>query len=163
MLFAAISDGRELYALLLRRGFNKLPAETAFDAEISVRHAVVKRRSHANNLVVLGMHREIAAHAAVGADGVSLRLPQLVPRALLAHVILALEHQSAGGTHANAVATVHASRLGQRDIELGSNVRGKSAARHGDGESILRIHAAGFHALVAENALGVIADVEIVV
>src|SRR5258707_15345635 len=131
MLFAAISDGRELYGLLLRRGFNlnKLPAEAPFDAEISVRHTVVKRRSHANNLVVLGMHREIAAHAAVGADGVSLRLPRLVPGVRLAHVIFTFEHQRPGRTHANTVATVHASRLGQRDIELGNNVRGKSAAR----------------------------------
>ena len=42
-------------------------------------------------------------------------------------------------------------------------MRVKSAAGHGNGESVLSIASASFDALVAENALGVIANVEIIV
>src|SRR5277367_6722017 len=126
-------------------------------------HAVVKRRRHAYDLAVLLVHRKIAAHAAVRTNRVRLSLTVFVPGAGLPHVIFAFEHQRAGGADADAVAAVDTSRVGQGNVELGGDVGGKAAAGHRDGESILRVHAAGLHALVAENALRVIADVKIVV
>jgi len=51
----------------------------------------------------------------------------------------------------------------RQSVSLRGYVGGETAARHGDGESILRVHTTGFHALVAENALGVVADVKVVV
>ena len=150
---------------LLAGGFNlhELPAETPFDAKIAVSHAVVERRSHAHDLAVLLVHGEVAAHAAVRADSVGLGLPAFVPCARLAHIIFALEHQRAGGTDADTVAAIDAGRIGQRNIELGGDMRGEAAAGDGDRESVLRVHSAGFHALVTKNALGVIADVKIVI
>src|ERR1700685_2185251 len=56
-----------------------LPAKAAFDAEISVRYAVVQRRGPADDLAFLLMHRQVAAHAAIRADGVRLGLLALVP------------------------------------------------------------------------------------
>src|ERR1700674_2494509 len=53
---------------------HKLPAETPFDAKIAVSDAVVNRRGRANDLAFLLVHGEVAAHAAVRTDGVSLRL-----------------------------------------------------------------------------------------
>src|SRR5215472_15685655 len=87
---------------------HELPTEAAFDARVAAGHVVVQRRGHAYDLAVLLVHRKIAAHAAVGADGVRVRLPRFIPRAGLAHIVLALEHQGPGGTDANAVAAVHA-------------------------------------------------------
>lgn len=69
-----------------------LPAETSLDAEIAVRDAVIKRRRDSNDLAILLVDREIAAHAAVRADGVRLSLTAFVPGAGLAHVEFALEH-----------------------------------------------------------------------
>ena len=142
---------------------HKLPAETPFDAQIAVSHAVVQRRGHANDLAVLLVHGQVATHAAIRTDGVSLGLAAFVPGAGLAHVIFALEHQRAGGANADAVAAIDASRIGQRNVKLRGNVGREAATRHGNGKSILRVYAAGFHALVAENAFGVVADVKIVV
>src|ERR1700742_638583 len=67
--------------VLAVRGFDlhKLPAETAFDAEIAVGHAVVQRRCHADNLSILLMHGKVTAHAAVRANGVSLCLTIFIP------------------------------------------------------------------------------------
>jgi hypothetical protein len=79
-----------------RLNLHKLPAETPFDAKITVSHAVVKRRRHANDLAFLLVHAEVAAHAAVRADGVSLGLTALVPCAGLAHVVFALATVTSG-------------------------------------------------------------------
>ena len=40
---------------------------------------------------------------------------------------------------------------------------GEAATRHGNRESVLRVHAAGFHALVAQDAFRVVADVKVVI
>ena len=106
---------------------------------------------------------EVAAHAAIRTDRIGAGLAGFVPRAGLAHVVFGLEHQRAGGTDADAVAAIHAGGIGQRDIVFGGDVGGEAASGDGDGEGVLRIHAASFHALVAENALGVIAHVEVVI
>src|SRR6185436_13642259 len=113
--------------------------------------------------VVLHVQRERAADAAVGTDGVGRPLPGLVPRACRAHVVLALEHERPGGAHANAVAAVDARRLGHRDVGFGGDPGIEAAAGHRNGEGVLRVDAARLHALVAEDALAVVAQVEIVV
>ena len=80
-----------------------------------------------------------------------------------AHVVLALEHQRARRADADAVAAVDAGGLGQRRGELGRDARVEAAAGDGDRERVLRLDAAGLDALVAEDALRVVADVEVVV
>ncbi len=120
-------------------------------------HAMAERRGHANDLTFLLVHGELAAYAAIRTDGVSLDLAAFVPCAGLAHVIFALEHQRACGTDADAVAAIHAGRVGQGNVEFSSNVGGEAAARYGNRKSALRVYAAGLHALVARNAFGVVA------
>ena len=92
-----------------KMNLHKLPAETPLDAKIPASHAVVKWRGHANDLAVLLLHGEVAAHTAVRTDGVRLGLTALVPCAGLAHVIFTLEHQRTGGTDTDAVAAIDAS------------------------------------------------------
>src|SRR5579864_519808 len=91
-----------------RLNLHELPAETPFDAKIAVSHVVVSRRGHANDLAVLLVHSEGAAHAAIRTDGVSLGLTVFVPCAGLAHVIFTLEHQRAGRADTDAVAAIDA-------------------------------------------------------
>ena len=74
-----------------------------------------------------------------------------------------LVHQRAGRAHGDAVAAVHARRLGQRDVELSRDVRLEAAARDRDRERVLVVDAAGLDALVTEDALRVVAHVEVVV
>src|SRR5579863_1649370 len=105
------------------------------------------------------MNSEVAAHATVRTDGIGLGLAALIPGAGLPHVIFALEHQRAGGADADAVATIDAGGIRQGNVEFGGDVSGETAASHGDGKSILRVHPTGFDTLVAENALGIVADV----
>ena len=104
-----------------------------------------------------------AADAAVRADRVGHGLGRLVPGARLAHVVLGLEHQRAGRADPDAVAAVDAGRLGQRDGLLGRDPGVEPAPGDGDRERVLRLLAAGVDALVAEDALRVVADVEVVV
>ena len=104
-----------------------------------------------------------AADAAVRADRLGHGLGGLVPGARLAHVVLGLEHQRAGRADADAVAAVDARRFGQRDGLLGRDPRVEAAPGDGDREGVLGLLAAGVDALVAEDALRVIADVEVVV
>jgi len=86
------SDGRGYGIQILPANLHILPAETSLDAEIAVRDAVIKRRRDSNDLAILLVDREIAAHAAVRADGVRLSLTPFVPGAGLAHVEFAFEH-----------------------------------------------------------------------
>ena len=54
---------------------HKLPAEAAFDAEVAVRHGMIKRRSNLYDLTILFMYSEIASNAAIRADCGCLLLP----------------------------------------------------------------------------------------
>ena len=87
----------------------------------------------------------------------------LVPRAGLAHVVLGLEHQRAGRAHADAVAAVDARRLGQRDGLLGRDPGVEATPGHRDRKGVLGLLATRVDALVAEDALRVVADVQLVV
>src|SRR5262245_5992549 len=100
-------------------------------------HAVVDRRSDLDDLFFLDVNRQRAADAAVRADGVGGGLLGFVPGVGLAHVVLALEHQSAGGTDADAVAAVDAGGIRQGDVVLGGDASVKAAAGDGDGEGVL--------------------------
>src|SRR4030088_834156 len=106
---------------------------------------------------------EHASNAAVGTHGLGERLLRLVPGAGLAHVVLALEHQGARRTHTDAVAAVHARGFGKLDGELGRNVRVETTTGNTNRKGVLRIDPAGLDALVAKDAAGVIAHVEVVV
>ena len=74
-----------------------------------------------------------------------------------------LEHQRAGRADRDAVAAVDARRVRQRVGVLGRDARVEAAAGDGDGEGVLPLVAAGVDALVTEDALGVVAHVEVVV
>ena len=90
-------------------------------------------------------------------------LGRLVPGAGRPHVVLGLEHQRAGRADADAVAAVDARGLGQRHGLLGRDPGVEAAAGDGDRERVLGVLAARLDALVAEDALRVVADVEVVV
>src|SRR5690349_14614353 len=139
------------------------PAETPLDAQVPGGDGVVERRGRLDDLAVLHVQGECAADAAVRADRIGRGLPRGVPGAGLPQFVFAARHQRAGGTHRDAVAAVDARGIRQRDVELGRDARAEAAAGDGDGERVLMIGTAGLHALVAEDALAVIADVEIVV
>ncbi len=81
----------------------------------------------------------------------------------LAQLELARRHQRARRADGDAVAAVDAGRLGQRHVELGRDVRVEAAAGDGDRERVLVVDAAGLDALVTEDALRVVAHVEVVV
>ena len=87
----------------------------------------------------------------------------LVPGALGAHRPLGAGHERPGRAHGDAIPAVDARRLGQGDVVLGGDVGVEAPPGHRDGERVLPLLAAGVHALVAEDALGVVADVELVV
>src|SRR5207237_7123357 len=87
----------------------------------------------------------------------------LVPGAGGAQVVLRLEHQRAGGADADAVAAVDARRVGQSDVVFGGDVGVEPATGDGDGEGVLGVGAARLDALVAKDALRVVAYVEVVV
>ena len=142
---------------------HELEAEAALDAEVAARDRMVERRRDLDDLVVLLVQDQVAADAAVRADRLRLRLALLVPGALLAPVELALEHERAGRAHRDAVAAVHARRVGQRVGELGRDPGVEAAAGDGDGERVLPVGAAALDALVTEDALRVVAHVELVV
>ena len=142
---------------------DELEAEAALDAEVAVGHRRVERRADLHDRVVLDVELERAADAAVRADRLGHGLGALVPRAGRAHVVLGLEHQRAGRADADAVAAVDAGRVGQRDRLLGRDPGVEAAPGDGDRERVLGVLAAGLDALVAEDALRVVADVEVVV
>src|SRR5690606_37408202 len=103
---------------------------------------------------VLLVELEVAAHAAVGADGASDRLALGRPAARLPEVQFGRRDQRAGGAHGDAVPAVHAGRLRQRHLVLGGDAGAEAPAGDRDGEGVLGVVAAGLDALVAEDAPG---------
>ena len=90
-------------------------------------------------------------------------LTLFVPRSGGPHVELGGRHQRAGGAHLDAVAAVDARRVRKRDVVLGGHVRVEAAPGDVDDEALLPLLAAGVDALIAEDALRVVAYVEVVV
>src|SRR5260370_10628948 len=142
---------------------HELPAEAALDAEVAAGHVVIGGRGDLDDALVLHVHGQGAADAAVRADGVGRGLARFVPGAGLAQVVLALEHQRACRADADAVAAVDAGGRGQRPIVLGRDAGVEAAPGERDRESVLGILAASLDALVAKDALGVVADIKRVV
>src|SRR5437763_1693302 len=124
---------------------------------------MVDRRTHFHNLSFLRMHILFAADSAIRTDRLRARLLRFVPGSCRAHVVFDFAHQRSRGTHANTVPAVHARRFRQRNFKFRGNVRVEPASRHANRERVLRIHAAGFHAFVAKDALCVVAHVKFVV
>src|SRR5689334_11356982 len=124
---------------------------------------VVEGRGHLDDPVVLHVQFEVAADAAVGADRGGDGLLGLIPGPGLAHVVLALEHQRAGRADPDAVAAVHAGRVGQAHVELSGDAGVESPPGDPDGEGVLGVLAARLHALVAQDAARAITDVAVVV
>src|SRR4051794_3581830 len=142
---------------------DELEAEAALDAEVAARDVVVVRRGDLDDRVVLDVQREVAAHAAVRAHGVDLRLLLRLPLARLSKLVLVRRHQRAGRADGDAVAAVDTGRLRQRHIELRGDVRVEAAAGDCDRKRVLVLLAARLDALVTEDALRVVAHVELVV
>ena len=109
------------------------------------------------------MQLERAADTICPYCGVGDGLFGLVPGAGFAHVVLRLEHERAGRAHADAVAAEHARRLVERGVELGRDPGVEAAASDRDREGVLGVVAAGLDALVAEDALAVVAHEQVVV
>src|SRR5690348_13508265 len=133
----------------------ELPAEAAFDAEIALRHGMVERRTHFHDSSFLGVHRQFASDSAVRTDRFRARLFRFVPGSRRAHVVFDFAHQRARGAHGDTVPAVHARRLGERNFKFRGDVRVEPAPRHANRERVLCVHAARFHALVAEDAFRV--------
>src|SRR5207245_7906688 len=100
--------------------------------EVAAGDAMVERRGDLDDLVVLDVQLEAAADAAVRADRLGDSLRGLVPAALLAEVVLALEHQRPGRADRDAVATVDTGRVRQRG--RGRRAHAGIAATRGDGD-----------------------------
>src|SRR5262245_4599905 len=105
------------------------------------------------------MDVERTADTAERADRRRHRLALRVPRAGLAHRVLAHAHERTGGTDADAVAAVDARGVGESDVELGRDASVEPASRHRDREGVLRVGAARLDTFVAEDAARVVADV----
>ena len=94
---------------------------------------------HLDDRVVLHVQLEVAADAAVGADGRRHRLVVLVPVARRAQLVLGAGTSARPvGQTRDAVAAVDAGRLGQLRHVLGRDARVEAAAGDGDGEGVLR-------------------------
>src|SRR4051794_24143985 len=114
VLAAAVAlEDLEQVGRLVLAVLDELEPEAALDAEVAAGDRVVQRRRDLDDLVVLLVQLEVAAHPAVRADGGRRRLLALVPAAVLAAVVLALEHQRAGRADGDAVAAVHAGGVGE--------------------------------------------------
>src|SRR5688572_29619575 len=87
---------------------HELPPKPSLDAEVPARDVVVQRRGDLDDLILLDAQLKRAPDPAVRADGVRLGLHRLVPGTSFPHVVLALEHERAGGADADAVAAVDA-------------------------------------------------------
>ena len=146
-----------------RRPLNELPPEPALDAQVSCRNGLIEWRAGLDDAIVLGMQRQRASDSTVRADCVGRFLPGFVPLPRFAEIMLALEHQGPRRTHPDTVPAVHAGRVRERNVEFRRDSRVKPTAGHGNRERVLRINAAGLDALVAENAFGVVANVQFVV
>src|SRR6185312_2944674 len=149
--------------LLVRAVLHVLVPEPALHAEVAARDPVIERRGDLHDRVVLHVQLQAAADAAVGADRLGHGLLALVPGAVLAHVVLALEHQRAGRADRDAVAAVDAGRVGERGRILGRDAGVEPASGHRDRKGVLPVGAAALDALVAEDAFRVVADVALVV
>src|SRR5947208_9388915 len=151
--------------LLVLRGWplHEGVSEPALDAEVSAGDVVVEGRGHLHDVVVLDVQLEGAPNPAVGADRLGDGLPCLIPRSRTPHVVLRLEHESPRGAHPDAVPAVDAGGFGEGECELGGDHGVEAPAGHGDGESVLGVHPASLHALVAKDAPGVVAHIQIVV
>src|SRR5438552_2020243 len=143
--------------------FDEPPAEAALDAELAVRDLMVERRRHLDDPVVLGVQRDGAANAAVPTDRVGLVLARFVPLAGGAHVELAPADQRPGRAHADAVAAVHAGRIGEVDVGLARNLRVESPSGDRDGIGVLGLVATRLDAAVTEDAARHVTHVEVVV
>src|SRR5437762_13313770 len=115
---------RSIAPLLTSLG--ELPPEAAFNAEIPLRNGMVKRRRHFQDLPLLRVYCQFAAHPAIRTDRVGLGLLSLIPRPRGSHVVLGLEHQRARWAYTDAVAAIDARGFWQRNIELRGNMRGKA-------------------------------------
>src|SRR3954467_566264 len=113
-----------------------LEAETALDAEVAAGDVMILGRCDLDDRIILDVKGEVAAHPAVRAYGVDLRLLLRLPLARLSQPVLVHGHQGAGRTDRDAVPAVHARRLRQRNIELGRDVRVETSARDGDREGV---------------------------
>ena len=124
---------------------------------------VVLRARHLHDPVVLRVQREVAAHAAVGADRVGGRLARLVPvaRRPASSTRCGASAPRSGTRRCSCRSRRTRSRAGRRRARWRCGRR--TPPGHGDGERVLPLLAAGVDALVAEDALGVVADVELVV
>src|SRR6186997_2213636 len=109
------------------------------------------------------MQVELAADPAVRTDRAGDGLFRFVPRAGFAHLVFGGEHQRAGGTDPDAVPAVDARALVEAHRILRRDAGVEPAPGHRDRERVLRVDAAGLHALVTEDAPRVVAHVELVV
>ena len=115
-----------------------------------------------DDLVVLNVEFEVAANTAVRANGLGDGLLLFAPVVLLAEIELGLELQGVGRTHRNAVTAIDTGRFGQGDVELGGDPVVEASAGHGNGKRELGFFSARVDALVAEDALVVVPDVQVV-
>src|SRR5262250_814914 len=98
------------------------------------------------------MESQSTADTAVRANRVGLLLTGFIPGSGLAHIVFGFEHERAGRADTDAVSTVHAGRFWKRNIGFGRNMCIESTPGHRNRECVLRVGAAGFDTLVAENA-----------
>ena len=140
-----------------------LKTETTFDTQVAVGYRVIAWRSDFDDLVVLNVQRERAANTAVWADGVGLRLFFFFPGAGLAHVVLTRKHERSSGADLNAVAAIDTRRVGEIDIKFGRDSNIKSTARNTDCKSVLPLLTTRVNALVAHDAFGIVAYIQLVV
>src|SRR5262249_15274203 len=144
------------------RRLNVLEAEAALDAQVAARDVVVVGARHLDDRVVLHVQLEGAADTAIGTDRLRHGLLVLAPVTRLAELVLGAEHERARRAHGDAVAAVDACRLGEDGVELRRDAGVEAAPGDMDGEGVLVLLAAGVDALVTEDALAVVADVELV-
>ena len=102
-------------------------------------------------------------HAAVGADRVGGGLRSAGPIPRRPHRPFGHWHERAGRAHGDAVPAVHACRLRQGDVVRSRDVGVEATTGDGDGEGVLPVDPAGVDALVAQDALAVVTDVQVVV
>ncbi len=87
---------------------HELPAEAPLDAQVSLRHRVVDRRTDFHNLAILCVYRHSATHPAIRTNGFRARLARFVPRSRGTHLVFDFAHERAGGAYADAVPAIHA-------------------------------------------------------
>ena len=127
---------------------DELEAVAALHAEVALAGPLADRRDHAHHLALVDQQLDVAAAAAVRADGVD---GGDVPTASLAAAALVL--QGAGGAGGHAIAAHLAVRLDHGATEGGGYVRGKATL--GEVQHVAHLHlVADAHAAAAQDALG---------